>query len=77
MLTHSEMETLAGMVADLVVAKTATDRWMKIKDACSYANLSKPIIEKCIKAGAIKAKKRPIGGWVVDRLSIDEYNGSE
>jgi hypothetical protein len=69
------METLANIVADLVVAKTSAVRWMKIKEACSYANLSKPIIEKkCIKAGAIKAKKRPIGGWVVDRLSVDEYN---
>lgn len=29
---------------------------------------------ECINSGFIRAKKRKIGGWIVDRISIDEYN---
>ena len=36
--------------------------------------MSRNILMQCIEAGDISARKRPRGGWIVDRVSIDEYN---
>jgi hypothetical protein len=53
-----------------------SQRWLKIEEACSYAKMSRNTLMKCIDNGDIKGKKRKKGGWIIDRLSIDEYNGS-
>ena len=52
----------------------AQPRWMKIKQATKYAGLSRNSLMRLIEAEQIRARKRPVGGWVVDRASIDEYN---
>ena len=51
-----------------------SQRWLKIEEACKYAKLSRPVIMELITDGEIRARHRPKGGWIVDRLSIDEYN---
>jgi hypothetical protein len=51
-----------------------SQRWLKIDEACRYAKLSRPILMELIGTGEIRARLRPKGGWIVDRLSIDEYN---
>ncbi len=49
-------------------------RWLKIRQAVEYAGMSRNSLMRLIEADSIKARKRPVGGWVVDRTSIDEYN---
>jgi predicted site-specific integrase-resolvase len=54
------------------------NRWLKIRAATEYAGLSRNTLMCLIDSGHIKARKRPVGGWIVDRRSIDDYNnGSE
>jgi hypothetical protein len=49
-------------------------RWLKISDACRYAKLSRGNLTALLNSGEIRGRLRPIGGWIVDRRSIDEYN---
>lgn len=51
-----------------------SQRWMKVREACKYAKLSRGNIVALIEAGEIRGRYRPVGGWIVDRRSIDEYN---
>lgn len=48
-------------------------RWLTLKQACKYANLSKKTILKMIEDGHLQGDTTPGGQWRVDRLSIDEY----
>lgn len=75
-ITAKDMERLERKI-DLVLCCSPGRVWLPIVDACHYAGLSKNTLMACIKAGDIKAKKRPIGGWIVDRRSIDAYNQGE
>lgn len=75
-LKHKDIETLACMIAEHVVDLIVNEKWLKIEKACRYAKMSKNTIMECILNGDIRAKKREKGGWIVDRQSIDEYNGS-
>ena len=78
-LTHNDIESLANLIANQVAvaisAQETVGRWLKIPRACRYAKISKNTLMNCILSGDIRAKKRGKGGWIVDRLSIDEYNG--
>ena len=78
-ITQKQMFELASIIAEQleasVLSKTAHGRWLKITQACKYAQMSKNTLMECIADGEIKAKKRKKGGWIVDRCSIDEYNG--
>ena len=78
-MDKSNIESFANIiakeVASVISTQTAAGRWLKIPQACSYAKMSKNTLMECIFCGDIKATKRKKGGWVVDRYSIDEYNG--
>lgn len=49
-------------------------RWLKISEATKYARLGRTMLMRLIADGEIRATKRPVGGWIVDRYSLDEYN---
>ena len=74
MLTPTDISTIADQIAARLSIYSA--RWLKVSDAASYAGMSRNTLFDCIANGEIKAKKRPKGGWIVDRMSIDEYNSS-
>ena len=77
-LTHNDIEPLASLIANqiaaIISAQETAGRWLKIPQACVYAKISKNTLMDCIISGDIRAIKRKKGGWIVDRLSIDEYN---
>ena len=79
-ISHTDIETLASLIANQVAAvmsaQETAGRWLKIPQACKYAKMSKNTLMDCIISGDIRATKRKKGGWIVDRLSIDEYNSS-
>ncbi len=47
-------------------------RWMDLKQASKYANMSEPTMLKFVTAGKIVGNKRG-GKWYIDSLSIDEF----
>ena len=49
-------------------------RWLRMREACQYAKLSRTNLAYLLETGEIRGRKRPVGGWIVDRRSIDEYN---
>lgn len=73
MISAKDIERLEKKI-DQVLCCAPGRIWLPLADACHYAAMSRNTLMACIRAGEIKARKRPIGGWVVDRRSIDAYN---
>lgn len=77
-ISNNDIQPLASLIANQVAAaiseQRTAGRWLKIPQACTYAKISKNTLMDCIISGDIRATKRKKGGWIVDRLSIDEYN---
>ena len=59
---------------DAILESAALARWLSVRRAAAYAGMSANSMRQAISEGRVRATKRPIGGWIVDRLSIDEYN---
>lgn len=59
---------------DALLETAAPARWLTVRRAALYAGMSTNSMRQAISEGRIRATKRPVGGWIVDRLSIDEYN---
>jgi len=57
-----------------VMGMGGAPRWLEISEATQYARLGRTKLMRLIADGEIRATKRPVGGWIVDRISIDEYN---
>lgn len=72
----ADIKRLESKLDALLEAATPA-RWLSIKRACLYAGMSRNSLMQCINESRIRARHRPVGGWIVDRLSIDEYNSGE
>jgi len=74
MLNRTDIETIAGLIAERVMAsKPPIGRWLSIDEAMVYAKIkSRSTIMVWINRGYIYAHKRT-GSWIVDRESIDKW----
>lgn len=77
MLTHTEMETIAKLMAERILAeRPIVGRWLTIEEAMAYAKVkSRMTITAWINKGYIYAHKRT-GSWIVDRETIDDWFSS-
>jgi len=46
-------------------------RWLRLKVACEYLDMSRKTLLKYIHEGRIRAKK--VGVWKIDKQSIEEF----
>ncbi|OAQ21030.1 helix-turn-helix domain-containing protein [Thermosulfurimonas dismutans] len=73
-------ETLRALIQEAVrealAEAGASQRWLTLREACRYARVSKNTLRRLIDEGYITAKRLD-GKWIVDRLSIDAFYGSE
>lgn len=67
-----QIEELLRLKEDCREKPESESRWLSMKEACSYAKMSKNILKARIMEGSIKATKKG-GKWIVDRRSIDSY----
>ena len=51
-----------------------SQRWLDIDQACEYAKMGRTTLLKALRDGHIGGRKRELGGWIVDRRTIDAYN---
>jgi excisionase family DNA binding protein len=77
MLTNSELDILAGSLADrilmIIESRKPISRWLTIGQAKEYAKIkSDNTIKKWINEGYIHAN-RTTGEWRIDRESIDDW----
>jgi len=74
MLNRTDIESIAGIVADRVLSShPGIGRWLSIDEAMIYAKVkSRSTIMSWINNGYIYAHKRT-GSWIVDRNSIDGW----
>jgi len=47
-------------------------RWLKVKEACRYARMSRNTLMRYVRNGDICGTKR-CGFWIIDRESIDKF----
>lgn len=65
---------LSELLAEVRKLTAISQRWLTVKEACAYAKMSRETLMQAVNLGEIRGRKRPIGGWIIDRESIDEYN---
>jgi len=76
-LTESELDILAAKIAKKV---SLQPRWLKLKQAASYASIGQKEIVSLIKQKKIEGmqdqslKTKP---WIVDKYSIDRYRENQ
>ena len=56
---------------DLIHDPNPRSRWLRLKVAAEYLDMSRKTLLKYIHEGKIRAKK--VGVWKIDRQSIEEF----
>jgi excisionase family DNA binding protein len=52
-------------------------RWLRLREACAYAGLSRNTVKKMLLDGSLIGERTSKNGhWRVDRESIDDWFGS-
>lgn len=73
MLSQTDINTIADMLAEKIMSAKHLGRWLSIDEAMEYARVkSRSTIMVWINSGYIYAHKRT-GSWIVDRDSIDKW----
>jgi excisionase family DNA binding protein len=84
MLTHSDIEAIADMVAEKVMARISVEslpgQYLSIKEAAVFANVSDKTIRNWLDKGYIDGKQttgKSNGKWLVIRESIKDWMDME
>jgi len=48
-------------------------RWLKLREAADYANMSEKVLRRHLLSGEIYGTKRRGEVWIIDRESIDRF----
>lgn len=75
-----DIEQIAEIVADKIIIKQVSPRWLKLKDASNYSAIGQRKLKLLAQEGKIRGFQDTDslrGDWIFDKLSLDEYRESQ